>query len=453
MARRSNFVAMATTSRFTDLDRRIVALALPALAALVVEPLYTITDTAIVGHLGRAPLGGLALATTVLNLVGWTSAFLEMATTSQVAFRRGRNDAAGADSAATAAYGVAAALGVGVALVVAFAGPPIAHLLGGDGAIQHNATTYLRISALGMPFLLLTLAGTGHLQGHEDTRTPLRIILAANIVNVVLEIVLVYGLDTGVAGSAWGTVVAQMVAAVAFVAAGRRRMHSPVRRPPRPELTLLLTNGWALVVRTIALGGALTIATAVAAQVGPATLGGHQIALQVWLLLALTLDALAVPAQVYVGTGLGAGDLDYAAQVGARCLRLGLLVSLVVGAVTVALSPVLPYVFTTDGAVRHQATLALVVCGLLQPFAALAFVYDGLLLGAGDYRTLRRAMLLALIAFLPLAVATLVDHRLGIVGIWLALTCWLAARTALLARAWSRYGRTAPMNPGTNTVS
>src|SRR3954467_15373822 len=112
----------------SPLDRRIIALAIPALATLIVEPLYTITDTAIVGHLGRAQLGGLALATTVLNLVGWTSAFLEMATTSQVAFRRGRGDTAGADTAATAAYLTAAALGLVVAIVVAFAGPPLAHL-------------------------------------------------------------------------------------------------------------------------------------------------------------------------------------------------------------------------------------------------------------------------------------------------------------------------------------
>src|SRR4051812_32722136 len=189
----------AAGGRLSPLDRRIIALAVPALGALVIEPLYTLTDTAIVGHLGRAQLGGLALAMTVLNLVGWTAAFLEMATTSQVAFRRGRGDLTGADTAATAAYLTAVALGVLVALLVGVAGPPIAHLLGGEGAVQDNATTYLHISAFGMPFLLLMLAGTGHLQGHENTRTPLRILLLANVVNVVLEIVLVYGLDTGVA--------------------------------------------------------------------------------------------------------------------------------------------------------------------------------------------------------------------------------------------------------------
>ena len=422
-------------ARLSRMDRRIIGLALPALGALIVEPLYTLTDTAIVGHLGSAPLDGLALATTVLNLVGWTSAFLEMATTSRVAFRRARSDADGAAAAATAAYALAVALGVVVGIVVAAAGPPIAHLLGGHGAIEHNATIYLRISAVGMPFLLLTFAGTGHLQGHEDTRTPLRIVLVANLVNVALEVVLVYAAHTGVAGSAWGTVVAQIVAAALFTRASRRRI-SRILTPRRAEVVVLLRNGLELVVRTIALGAALVISTAVAAQVGSATLGGHQIALQVWILLALTLDALAVPAQVYVSTALGAGDVDDAVAVGARCLRLGLVVSVAVGVVTIVASPGLPYAFSSDGAVRSAATVALVICGALQPLAALAFVYDGLLLGAGDYRTLRRVMLLALVAFAPLAAATLADHDLGIAGIWLALTCWLAARTLLLGARW-----------------
>ena len=418
------------------MDRRILGLAVPALGALIVEPLYNVTDTAIVGHLGRGPLGGLALAAAVLNLLGWTSAFLQMATTSQVAYRRGQDDDVGVTSAVTAAYVVALAMGLLVALLVAFVGPELTRLLGGHGDVQRNATTYLRISAVGMPFLLLTLAGTGHAQGHEDTRSPLRVVLIANVVNVVLEVTFVYGMHLGVAGSAWGTVVAQVVAAAMFVQISRRKLTTALVRPGRDEYAVLVRNGVALVIRTVALGAALTASTAIAAQVGPSTLGGHQIALQVWILLALTLDALAVPAQVYVGTALGRGERDDAARIGRRCLQLGLVASAMVGVLTMALSPVLPYVFTGDAGVRSKAVIALVICGALQPFAAIAFVLDGLLLGAAAYGALRRSMLLALIAFAPLAVATLVDHRLGIVAIWLAITCWLAARCVLLGRYW-----------------
>src|SRR5438270_9057275 len=161
------------------MDRRILAVAVPALGALIVEPLYNVTDTAIVGHLGKGPLGGLALAAAVLNLLGWTSAFLQMATTSQVAYRRGRDDHEGVTAAVTAAYVVAIALGLLVAVLVAVVGPELTQLLGGHGEVQRNATTYLRISAVGMPFLLLTLAGTGHAQGHEDTGSSLRSVLSA----------------------------------------------------------------------------------------------------------------------------------------------------------------------------------------------------------------------------------------------------------------------------------
>ncbi|HMC69339.1 MAG TPA: MATE family efflux transporter, partial [Mycobacteriales bacterium] len=252
------------------------------------------------------------------------------------------------------------------------------------------------------------------------------------------EVLLVYGAHLGVAGSAWGTVVAQVVAAALFVQVSRRKLTSAVSRPGRGEYAVLVRNGVALVIRTIALGAALTASTAIAARVGPTTLGGHQIGLQVWILLALTLDALAVPAQVYVGTALGRGDRDDAARIGRRCLRLGLVASAVVGVTTMVLSPVLPYIFTGDSGVRSHAVVALLICGALQPFAAIAFVLDGLLLGAAAYAALRRSMLLALLAFAPLAVATLLDHRLGIVGIWLAITCWLAARCALLGRAWFR---------------
>src|SRR5947209_2258708 len=419
-------------------DRRILALAIPALGALIVEPLYNVTDTAIVGHLGKAPLGGLALAAAVLNLLGWTSAFLQMATTSQVAYRRGQDDHVGVTAAVTAAYVVAVGMGLLVALLVAVVGPELTRLLGGHGDVQRNATTYLRISAVGMPFLLLTLAGTGHAQGHEDTRSPLLIVLVANIVNVGLEVLLVYGAHLGVAGSAWGTVVAQVVAAALFVQVSRRKLTSAVSRPGRGEYAVLVRNGVALVIRTIALGAALTASTAIAARVGPTTLGGHQIGLQVWILLALTLDALAVPAQVYVGTALGRGDMDDAKRIGRRCLQLGLIASAVVGVMTMALSTLLPYVFTGDSDVRSHAVVALLVCGALQPFAAVAFVLDGLLLGAGAYAALRRSMILALLAFAPFAIATLLHPQLGIVGIWLAITCWLAARCALLGRYWLR---------------
>jgi putative MATE family efflux protein len=431
--------------RFDPLDRRIIALAVPALGALVIEPLYNLTDSGIVGHLGKIPLGGLAVATAGLNVLGWTAAFLEMATVSVVAFRRSAGDDNGAGRAAGAAYLLSGLVGLGTTALIEIVAPWIAELLGGHahGAVITDAVVYLRIAAIGMPPLFVSLAGNGHLTGLADTRRPLAIALVSNVVNVVLEIVLVYVVHLGIAGSAWGTVAAQCVNAGLFVAVSCRAPVPP-RRPRRAEVQQLVGDAVPLTIRTIALGGALLATTAIAARLGTSPLGGHQIAMQVWGMLALTLDSLAVPGQVYVSEALGVADLARARQVGRRVMRMGVFVGVVVGALTIATASVLPKVFSPNESVQHQATLALVVCGLQQPVAAGAFILDGLVLGASEYATMRRAMLLALLAFAPLAGLTLAFHSIGILGIWFAMLCWLGARTLLLGRKWRSLVRAIP---------
>jgi len=409
---------------------------------MAVEPIYGLVDTAIVGHLGRGPLGGLAIALTALNVGIYSAGFLSMVTAQRVAFRLGRGDPAAAARTVVSAYWLAAGIGLGLA-VVAFTGArPIAGALGADALVVDHAVTYLRVSAIGIPFQLFVLAGNGHRRGMADTRTPLRILVVANVVNVVLELLFVPVFGLGVAGSALGTVVAQVVSGTWFLllSAG---LIGPRRLPCRADLVDLMRSGGVIVVRTVALLAALTAATAVAARLDTAKLGGHQIGIQVFFLLALTLDALAVPAATFVADALGRGDLEGAAQVARSSLRLSLLASLVTGAFAVLGAPFLPRLFSADGAVRSAATVALLLCGAAQPLAALAFCFDGILLGAGDFAILRRSMLLALIPFALPAAATLLWPQLGIAGVWAAISLWLASRAGLLACRW-RSGRWLP---------
>jgi MATE family, multidrug efflux pump len=418
-----------------DLDRRIASLAVPALGSIAAEPAYSLADTAIVGHLGRVPLGALAIATTALTMTAWVAIFLTTATTSAVAgLAAGRNpDRAG--RSAGAAYLVAAAGGTLVGLLILVAAPAVATLLGAHGAVRAGAVGYLRASAAGIPFLYLSYAGNGHLVGLADARTPLRIAVSANVLNVALEVLLVYGVHLGLLGSAWGTVIAQAAAAALYLAASR---HARVRpgRPGRAEVAALLRDGRQLSVRTIALGVVPLTTTAIAARLGPVALGGQQIAMRVWLLLALLLDALAVPAQVYVSSCLGAGDRDGAHRVGRRCLRLGLIAGIALGVITAGLAFWVPALFTAEAAVRHAAAVALLVAALTQPPAALAFVLDGLILGLSDYVAMRRAMILAIAAYAPGAALVLRFHALGLPGIWVSLGLWLAARAVLLGHRW-----------------
>jgi len=422
------------------LDRRIAALAIPALGSIAAEPLYNLADTAIVGHLGRIPLDSLAIATSALAIVGWLAIFLSTATTSTVA-RLGATDDGRAGRAVGAAYLVAAVWGVAAAAVVMVAAVPVAQALGAHGAVLAGATRYLRVAALGLPFLYLSFAGNGHLTGLAKARIPLQIAISANALNVAAEVVLVFGLHTGLTGSAWGTDAAQVVAAAAYARASARQENARPRRPGRAEIGRLLTDGHQLSVRTIALGVVPLAATAIVARLGPVALGGQQVAYRLWYMLSLSLDALAVPAQVYVSAALGVGDQEGALRVGRRILLLGLCAGTALGVLTALLALCAPGAFTQDPAIRHAATVGLLASALTQPLAAYAFVLDGLVLGIGDYVAMRRAMLLAIGAFAPLALLTVRFHWLGLPGMWAALGLWLAARSVILGRRWAVHVR------------
>ena len=200
------------------LDRRILLIAVPALGSLLVEPIYVLTDTAVVGQLGTAPLGGLALASTVLNTLVWVFNFLSYGTTVRVAVRRGRGDIAGAAADALQALWLAVAIGLVVAAVVGLAADWLIGLLGDDPEVVDQGVTYLRISVVGIPFQMVAIACIGYLYGLPDTKRPFAVLLFATTTNLVLELVLVFGLDWGIAGSAWGTVTAQLLGAIAFLA-------------------------------------------------------------------------------------------------------------------------------------------------------------------------------------------------------------------------------------------
>ena len=409
------------------------------MGAIAAEPLYNLADTAIVGHLGRLPLDSLAIAATALAMTAWLAVFLTTATTSAVARLRAGGDVPGAARAAGAAYLAAVVIGACVAIAVAVAAPGIGWLLGGRGAVLAGATGYLRASAAGIPLLYVSYAGNGHLMGLADTRTPLWIAVGANALNVALEAGLVYGARWGLAGSAWGTVLAQLAAAALYAAASwHGRAGVRPARPGRAEMSALVRDGHRLSVRTIALGVVPMAVTAIAARLGPVALGGQQIAMRVWYLLSLMLDALAVPGQVYVSSALGAGDDDAARLVGRRTLWLGLVAGLGLGAVTLALAFVVPGAFTPDPAVRHEAMVALAVSAFTQPLAAMAFVLDGLILGLSDYVAMRRTMIVAAVVFAPFGALVLRIHWFGLPGVWAAVGAWLAARAILLGGRWAR---------------
>jgi putative MATE family efflux protein len=416
-------------------DREILRLALPALGALAAEPLYLLADTAMVGHLGTEELAALAIAATLLGGAFTLFNFLTYGTTAQVARFHGAGEGLEAGRLAAQALWLSAGIGVCLTAFLASLAVPLVGLMGGEGRTGELAVLYLRIGALGLPFALIALAGQGWLRGVSNLRTPLVIVVAANAANVVLNVLFIYGFGWGLAGSAGATVVAQAGMGAAFV---RALLAAPAdsRRASLARMRPLAGIGGQILVRTAALYGSFLVASAVVARMGDDSLGAHQIAFQLFVFLALVLDAIAIAGQVIVGRSLGAGDADAAYDSALRMIGWSVAAGAVFALILLALIDVLPRAFTSDPAVIDRAQEIWPLFALMQPANGAVFALDGILIGAGDTRFLMWAMLAAsLLVFVPIALLSLALDW-GIVGVWVGLVALIATR---LATCWWRF--------------
>ncbi|MGC9536991.1 MATE family efflux transporter [Streptomyces sp. UG1] len=422
-------------------DREIVALAVPAFGALVAEPLFVMADSAIIGHLGTAQLAGLGVASALLMTAVSVFVFLAYATTAAVARRVGAGDLQAAIRQGMDGIWLALLLGLTVVAVVLPTAPFLVELFGASDTAAPYATTYLRISALGIPAMLVVLAATGVLRGLQDTRTPLYVAVAGFIANAALNAGLVYGAGLGIAGSAWGTVIAQcgMAAIYLMVVVRGAREHGASLRPDAVGIRASAQAGVPLLVRTLSLRAILMIATAVAARLGDADIAAHQIILSLWSLLAFALDAIAIAGQAIIGRYLGAGDAEGARAACRRMVEWGVAAGVVLGLLVVMSRPLFLPLFTSDSVVKDAALPALLVVALSQPICGVVFVLDGVLMGAGDGPYLAWAMVLTLAVFTPVSLLVLVVGG-GLTAIWAAMTLMMTVRMLTL---WlrSRSGR------------
>ena len=442
-------------------DREIVRLAVPAFLALVAEPLFLLSDAAIVGHLGTEPLAGLGIAAVVLQTVVGLCVFLAYGTTASVARHLGAGDTRGALTQGVDGIWLAVLIGALATVGGVLLTDPLVGAFGAGSAVTDQAATYLRIALLGTTPLLIMLAATGVLRGLQDTRTPLYVAVGGNALNIVLNVTLVYGADLGIAGSAWGSVLAQVASAAALAAVvvrAARTAGAPLR-PDRAGIVSAARAGVALVIRTLTLRAALLVTT-YAVTIGATgrdqavDLATHQLAFTIWTFLAFVLDAIAIAAQALTGRYLGAGDVAGTRRVTDRMIRWGLWSGVVTGLLLAALSPLLGPLFTDDGSVHERLVAVLLVAAVGQPAAGVVFVLDGVLIGAGDGRFLAWGGLLTLAAYAPAALLSVAAGG-GLLTVWMAFTAvFMGARlVVLLGRArgdrWLVTGIAGPARPAT----
>lgn len=409
--------------RRREVDRAILALALPALGALIAEPLFVATDTAMVGHLGSVELAAIGIAGTVLQSAIGLMNFLAYATTPLVARRLGAGDVRGAFRAGVDGVWIALLVGAVLAIAGWFGAEAIVTWFGAPPEVTEAAALYLRLSSLGIPGMLVLVAAVGLFRGLQDTRTPLVLAIAGSVANVAANAVLIYGLGWGIAGSAIGTAVIQSatgIAAVVIAARRGARLGVTLRwHPAGAEFVESLTTGGWVFLRTASLRIILLGTIAAATNHGETTLAATTVLFTVFFLIALGLDALAIAAQALVGHALGAADVPRVRAIVRRLLVLSLLSGLIVCAVLAALSPVLGWIFTTDPDVLAVLPAGVLVLALSTPIGAIVFALDGILLGAGDGR--------------HLALLGLVNLAVMVPALWWVATVPLEASVAVVA--------------------
>ncbi len=414
-------------------DRDILRLAVPAFGSLVAAPLYILTDTAIVGRIGTPELAGLALASAVLLTLVNLLVFLAYGTTGAVGRAIGAGDEDRAANLGMQSMWLGLLLGTIIAAVLAFAATPLLELFQAEDEVIEYATTYLRVSCIGVPALLASMAGTGYLRGLQDTTTPLAVAVGTAVLNGAIEVWFVFGLDWGIAGSAWSTVIAEFIAAAAYaymvVSAVRGR--GTRLAPSLTQMWAASRGGLSLVARTAALRGAFILAVVIAATKGTTALAAHEIAIQIWMTLALALDAVAIAGQALVARHLGAGDLTTARSASARMLQLAITFGIATGLILALGAHPLARLFTGDASVVDLTAFLLIHVALMQPIAGHVFALDGILIGAGDLSFLAKAMWISTLVFAGAALAVWTTD-LGIGWLWASLTLFMLVRSATL---------------------
>lgn len=387
----------------TSLNRQIISLALPTLATLLAEPTLILVDTALVGRLGVDSLAGLSLASTILTTLVGICIFLSYATTASTAryFGAGKPERAlrlGMD-------GIWLAIGLGVLLhlTLVFGGTTILGWFGPEEAVLHEAQSYLAASAWGLPGMLTVLAATGTVRGMLDTRTPLVVATLGALANIPLSYALIYPAGLGTAGAGYGTAIAQtgMGIALAWVVIHSARRHSVSLLPSGAGVLKSLKDSIPLIIRTLSLRISILLTITAATALGTTALAAHQIINSIWNFAAFGLDALAIAAQALVGQALGASESQRVRDVLNRCLWWGVGAGAVLGIGLAATSFLIPRVFTGSDLVVSWAGWGLIVCAIGLPIAAIAYMLDGVLIGAGDTRYLAWMMILALALYTP----------------------------------------------------
>lgn len=435
---------MKTAINFKTINK----LAIPATVAGIAEPLLSITDTAIVGNIPVDGLESLAAAGIVgsfLSMLIWILGQTRSAISAIISQYLG---AGKLDKVKTLpAQAIFLNIGLSILILVStiFVVEEIFQLLNASGKILKYCVSYYSIRVWGFPLTLFTFAVMGIFRGLQNTYWPMIIAIVGAILNVILDLILVYGVEGFMEplyldGAAYASLMAQgVMALMAFVLLiTKTNISLKLKFPIHPELGRLVVMSLNLFVRAIALNTALILAVREATALGDAYIGAHTIAINIWLFSAFFIDGYGAAGNIMGGRLLGAKDYDGLWFLAKKIVQYGLLVSFVLMALGFAFYYPIGRLFSKEILVLETfyAIFFIVILGL--PMNTLAFVLDGLFKGLGEMKYLRNTLLSA--TFLGFIPVLFIGKYSGwnLTGIWIAFAVWMLIRGGALVWKFRR---------------
>ena len=412
-----------------DILRNIWLLAVPTFGQLIAEPAFVLIDTAIIGHIGKNALAGLSIGSTVLLTTTGLCLFLAYNTTSQVARLLGAGKNREGFSVGMDGLWLALLLGVILTVVLIFAAEPLCFAIGARGATLRSAIIYTQMVMPGLPAMLLVYAANGIFRGLCKVRITLFAAVSGAALNTILDIIFIFGLHMGIAGSGIATMIAQWymglvltIPAIIWADKSDARL-----RPHFQRILHSAGSGVPLFVRTLALRVCMVATVVTATRLGTNTLAAYQVANSCWNFVMNILDAIGIAAQTIVAAALGAGLRKRAGIITRICAQVGALSSVVVGLFMILLGWCCATLFSPHVDIQILISVSMTILGLFLPLAGWMWALDGVLIGAGDHRYLAKACSVMAVVYLATLLFTgVLDVVFGAHDVTRTITLWLA---------------------------
>ncbi|WP_299098336.1 MATE family efflux transporter [uncultured Winogradskyella sp.] len=418
--------------------KQINTLAVPAIIAGISEPILSLTDLAIIRNMefnATESLAAIGIVSTFMSMLIWVLGQARSSISSIISQYLGAGNVEAVKNLPAQAIFVITSLSLIIIAVSFPLASQIFKLYNASGSILEFCIDYYQIRVFGFPFTLFTIAVFGTFRGLQNTYYPMLIAISGAISNIILDFVLVYGIQDfipalHIEGAAYASVIAQIIMAVlsAYYLLKKTNIPLLVSFPFNHEMkrfTLMILN---LFVRTLALNAALYFGTSFATKYGESYIAAYTIAINLWFFGAFLIDGYASAGNILSGKLYGAKNYKTLIELSNKLIKYGIIVGLFIGLIGALFYYPLGRLFSNDEYVLKEFYNIFWIILAMQPLCALAFIFDGVFKGLGKMKYLRNVLLFStLVIFIPVIYWTDAQNY-KLTGIFIAFTLWMIAR-------------------------